>query len=209
MDIIKIKEIATQQLANKYSPDYNEKGEKFYHGQRVATLAVKLRQLIYPVDLCCDEILTVAAWFHDILNGTANHCIEGSKLTIELLSPYCTKNELDKIYEIISVHDDRASTQKYPYYIQLHQDADLLDHLGVFDIWRCFTYAIPHDQTVQDILNYMINVRMQKLTIQKDELNFDISKKIYDEKVDFLNNFIERFKIESSGGIWNEKEILK
>jgi len=40
-------------------------------------------------------------------------------------------------------------------------------------------------------------------------LNFEFSKRIYDEKSEFVNSFGERLSIEGVGGIWNEKELMK
>ncbi len=97
MDMQGIKGLAYELLANKYGHISREKGEKYYHGERVALLAVKFRKYLYPDDSGYDNILTAAAWLHDILNGTPDHCVEGAKMAREVLSPYCARTELDEI----------------------------------------------------------------------------------------------------------------
>ncbi len=208
MEVYKIKQLAFELMGNKYSPYSNEKGEKYYHGERVASLVIKLRKHIYPDDSSHDDILLVSAWFHDIMNGVENHNIEGANMTREVLSPYCAKGELDQICDIISVHDKRDFKRNYSKFVRLHQDADYLDHFGIFDVWRSFIHAIPHDQTILDIIEWMTKVRPTKNEKYRSELYFEISRKIFDEKMDFLNEFINRFKVECTGGIWDEEKLL-
>jgi len=209
MNIALIKNIAFEFMESKRSHDFKEKGNKYYHGERVAALAIKLRKLILPNDNSHDEIIIVAAWFHDILNGADNHAKEGAIKTREILSPYCSNDELIKVCEIISVHDDRnIERNKYSPYIKLHQDADHLDHFGTFDIWMSFIYAVPHNQTIGDVRDWLTNVRPTENEQYRNELNFDISRKIFDEKMEFLKYFTDRFDVESTGGIWNMEQFI-
>jgi len=39
------------------------------------------------------------------------------------------------------------------------------------------------------------------------ELHFDLSRKIFDDRIAFKKLFIERFAIEGAGGIFNERGI--
>lgn len=209
MDMPLIKNVAFEIMGNRSSHVYKERGNKYYHGERVGTLALKLRSIILPDDNSHDEIITVAAWFHDIMNGVDNHAKEGSIKTREVLLPYCSEDELNKICGIINVHDDRESGRDtFSNYIKIHQDADHLDHFGTFDIWTSFLYAMPHDQTIDDVRDWLIHGRPAENAKYRSELNFEISRKIFDEKVDFLTYFSERFSVESSGGIWSEVQLL-
>ena len=208
MDLQKIKELAYEQMANQYNPNSYEKGEKFHHGERTAKLALTLREHLYPDDTAHDDVLTVAAWFHDIRNGVADHWTEGTKKTRELLMPYCTADELDEICGIIAVHDDRDMTKSYSATIRLHQDADNLDHFGTFNIWRCFFYAAHNGQTLPQTIDYMIN-RIPKENAQyRDQLHFELCKRMFDEKAEFFRLFAERFEVEGSGEIWGAAKFL-
>jgi uncharacterized protein len=209
MDMIAIKKVAFELMEDKNSHSWKERGNKYYHGERVASLALKLRKLIFPEDDSHDDILTVAAWFHDIMNGNEQHAVLGAERTREVLADYCSKDELEAICEIISVHDDRyTGRDRYSNYIKLHQDADHLDHFGTYDIWMTFLYAIPHEQKLSDTVDFLVNTRPTQDEKYRNELNFDISKVIYDEKSDFVKYFSERFQVEANGGIWDELSIL-
>jgi len=208
MDMKLIKNIAFERIGNKSSHEFKEKGNKFYHGERVAALAIKLKELILPDDNSHDEIITVAAWFHDIMNGIDNHATKGAIKTKEILSPYCTSTEISEICEIISVHDDRYSGRdNFSAYIKLHQDADHLDHFGTFDVWMSFIYAVPHNQTINDVKDWLLKVRPAENEKYRNELNFELSRQIFDEKMEFLNYFSNRFGVEIAGGIWNESQF--
>ena len=209
MDMISIKKQAFELLGNKNSHHWKEKGNKYYHGERVAELVLKLRRLVLPEDDSHDEILTVAAWYHDIMNGHDDHAMKGAKKAREVLAKYCSIEELNSICDIIAVHDDRYNGRDtYSNYIKLQQDADHLDHFGTYDIYMMFLYSAPHGQTLNEVIDWLVNDRPAEDEKYRSELNFEISKKIYDEKSNFLKNFTERFKVEGEGGIWNINEII-
>ena len=210
MDLVKIKELAFEYLGNRSSHSWKETGNKYYHGERVAKLVIALRQHILPDDDSHDEILTAAAWFHDIMNGVENHSEEGAKKAEEILKDYCSEYELEEICKIISVHDDRYSDRSlFSDYIKLHQDADHLDHFGTYDVWMEFLYAAHHNTSITEVIDWFQTTRRKQDEQYLKELNFEISKRIYDEKSEFVKYFGERLSIEGSGGIWNEKEIIK
>ncbi len=209
MNLNEIKAIAFDNMENRRSHAWKERGNKYYHGQRVAKLVITLREMIFPNDTAHDGILTVAAWFHDIANGSDDHAILGAAKTRILLENLCAQDDLDEICGIIAVHDDRtAGSQTFPDTVKLHQDADYLDHFGTFDIWSGFLYAAPHDQTIEEQRNDMLE-RFQAFANYRNELNFDVAKAIYNEKVNFFRRFTERFAVESAGGIWRLEEIME
>jgi HD superfamily phosphodiesterase len=208
MDLKAIKKLAFEMMGNKNSHHWKEKGNKYYHGERVATLVLTLRRLIFPEDDSHDDILTVAAWFHDVMNGSDNHAVKGAKKAREVLHKYCTPQELDTICDIIAVHDDRyTGRDTYSNYIKLQQDADHLDHFGTYDVWMSFLYSMPHGQTIQEVIDWMADVRPTEDEKYRNELNFELSKRIYDEKSEFLHSFSERFRVEGMGGIWNLDQL--
>ena len=117
--------------------------------------------------------------------------------------------ELKEICEIIALHDNRTEQHHaYSDYVKLHQDADLLDHFGSYDVWMHFAYASAHNQTLQQMADYLKNVRPAEDQRYLNELNFSVSKAIYLEKSNFLKQFTERFCAECSGEIWNFEQVL-
>jgi len=208
MDLCAMKNLAFELMGNRSSHAFKEKGNKYHHGQRVAVLALKLRKLVLPDDDSHDEIITAAAWFHDVMNGTDNHAQRGAAKAKEALLPHCTEEELAAICEIIGVHDDRSSARdSYSPYIKLHQDADHLDHFGTYEIWMCFLYAKSLGETINDARDWLYHGRPRENERYRAELNYGISRRIFDEKTEFLRYFTERFYVESMGGIWNEEGI--
>ncbi|MCL2344029.1 MAG: hypothetical protein FWC62_09075 [Firmicutes bacterium] len=208
MDLDAIQKIAYDLMATKRSHPFKEKGNKYYHGQRVGKLALTLRNLIFPGDGSHDAVLVAAAWFHDISNGEAGHARKGAEVTKEVLTPYCTAEELSEICGIICVHDDRQPEKPLPDCVKIHQDADLLDHFGTFDIWSTFLYGVSHSETITDTANIYRNVRPTEYEEYRNQLNFEVSKKIYDEKYEFMRRFGDRFAAESDGEIWGLESIL-
>ena len=95
MNLERIHEIAEGELLGKRSHSWKEPGNKFHHGERVARIALELRRAIVPEDDSHDEILTAAAWFHDVCNGVRRHDLLGAERTRALLTGVCTDAELD------------------------------------------------------------------------------------------------------------------
>lgn len=205
----RIRQIAVEQMKERKSHEWKERGNKFYHGERVARLALTLRDILFPGDDSQDDILTVAAWFHDIRNGEKNHSQLGAELTRELLNGLCAPEELDTICGIIEIHDDRkCDRERVSTLAKLHQDADNLDHFGTFEIWSKFIYVISHDMNMSDAVASFLNGRCKKTGIYRAELNFELSRRIFDEKTAFMYRFMDRLAAESSGEIWNIDRII-
>ena len=209
MDLERIREVIFEQIGNKSSHPWKEIGNKYYHGLRTAKLALTLREIIFPDESAKDEILTVAAWFHDIENGgEREHQTAGAERTRLLLKPYCTEDEMEQICEIIKYHDERKGDRMdFSNILKIHQDADHLDHFGTFDIWCTFLWAIPNNKNMEEAARVFTEDRPKEYDRYKSELNFDLSKRIYSEKLSFVMDFGKRFVVESSGGIWDLKNV--
>ena len=213
MDLQKIKQAAFEEFGEKRSSLYNEVGDKFAHGERVAKLAVRLRQLIFPEDSGYDDILTVAAWFHDVRNGIDGtsrklHCEEGAKVVRSLLKGLCTVDELEQICSIISVHDDRKLGNTYSKLVKLHQDADHMDHFATLGIWRFTLISTGHNQTINEAALYVKENRAREVAKWSKEYNFELSKRIFADKMKFEDMYFERFFAEVDGRIYNEDKLI-
>jgi hypothetical protein len=106
--------------------------------------------------------------------------------------------------------DKRSSPyNEYSNAVKLHQDADHLDHFGSLDIWRLVLIAAGHyNETINDTLAYLQNQWPNDNARWRGELNFDLSRKIFDDRSAFMRSFIERFAVEGVGGIFNEGAVL-
>ena len=208
MDLVKIKQILFDEMYEKVQWT-GEKSGKYYHGERVAKLALTLKKYILPDDNSHDDIIAAAGWFHDVMNGEENHTLAGAERTKILLAEHCSEWEMQEIYDIIYRHDERiADRNSFSVYAKIQQDADFLDHLGTYDIWTRFLRVSRNRATIVEAIDGMKEWQQELDTKYEDVLNFDISKRIYREKTEFHRYFTERFSVEGTGGIWNE-EIYK
>jgi len=209
MDLQSINKIAFDLLGNKRNHEWRDVGAKYYHGQRTAKLAVTLRKMILPKDNSFDELLTVAAWFHDVCNGDNDwadgvniHGKLGAEKAKETLRPYCTEDEIKEITALIEHHDDRSFTKSYSDYHKILQDADLLDHRGTNAIWETIVYAELCNRTARQTAEYNMTEGLAQIKKHRRMINFDVAKKIFDDKSSFYKEFVERFFAESNGEIF-------
>ncbi len=70
-------------------------------------------------------------------------------------------------------------------------------------IWMHFIYSSAHGLAFNDVIEWLVNERPKDDEKYLRELNFDISRKIYNEKSDFVKFFAERFRTEGSGQFWD------
>ncbi len=202
MNIERIKEIAAAEMKDIAKHPYRERGSKYYHGQRVGKIIMFLcNTLSYKENV---DVLKVSAWFHDICNtgarGRADHERKGADLTYELLSGYCTEEERRRIAYLISIHDSREA-DKLSTEARLLQDADMLDHFGIFEIWSCFLYSGREKRSMLDTAQWLKKESRQSYERNRRLLHFDISKKIFDEKQAYVSEFIKRMLMEADGNI--------
>jgi len=211
MDLDAIAKIAAGEMATKRSFPWKEIGNKYFHGQSTAKLAVRLRQIIFPEITDKDDILTVAAWFHDILNGHEEyhkiHGKKGAELVCEMLANHCTADELGEICDIIAVHDERQ-IKTDSVLLKLHQDADHLDHFGTSYARRAMNEAAKLDRSMQEAVRQMQVENETNHVHWRSELHFGLSRRIFDEKMAYVFAFADRFEVEANGEIWNEAQLL-
>jgi len=204
-----IKTVVYNEMEKRRSHSWKEQGNKYYHGERVASIALKLRKHIFPDVTEYDDVLEVAAWFHDICNGEAMHNERGAETAKAILAPYLEEKELDLIYYIIYSHDKRSPDgTDYEFYLKLHQDADLLDHYGCFDIWTEMFHSAAMGANVHHMITYLEFERPGTADGERRLLNYDISREIFDDKAKFLKQFADRFLEECTTGIANEEKFF-
>ena len=93
---------------------------------------------------------------------------------------------------------------KYTDLIKIHQDADHLDHFGTLDIWRSVAYTIGNDRTIEDAIGFFKTGRDSEPIRWRDELHYEVSKRIFDDREQYMQSFIERLTVEGVGEIWDE-----
>ena len=200
MDFEALDRLAEQLMAKRKPHTQRERGSIYYHGQRVAKGVIQLRKMVTS-DNSHDPYLRVAALFHDVGKGMEPHATVGAALMKEQLRPYMASDEIEEVVRLISVHDDRKpESRKYDIPTRLLQDADLLDHYGTSEIFMCFSYSAVHERGMHTALDFYRNDFKKIINRQRKLLNFDESRRIFEEKYRFQREFIKRLKVESEGG---------
>lgn len=200
MDLQLIKARALENLGRRKAHKRRETGFIYYHGERTAKLVISLRKLVLPEDSSMDDILQAAALFHDVAKGIEPHSKHGAVLTGEMLQDLCSREELDKITELIRLHTSRMKGNCDDY-ARLLQDADLLDHFGSIELWMGISYAAGEDWNIDKLLDFYNGEFVEIAAKNRSLINYEVSKSIFDEKIDFTHRFAERISIENKGGI--------
>ena len=203
MNLEKIKELAFQHMADRKAHKEREKGFIFYHGERTGKLAVTLRKALIPENTQKDQILLAAGYFHDVAKGIEPHGEYGAVLVKEILKDQCTPSELEEISELIFYHQKRKKDPNYSDYIKIFQDADIIDHFGTIEIWMNFNYYSFMEQPIEESVKFYSEHFDGHARKMRELLNYKISERILDDKVQFVKDFAERMKVEAKGELFN------
>ena len=207
MNIDHINEIAYKKMGNLKAHIRREKGFIYYHGLRTAKLALTLRKNIYPEISKYDDIIYVGALFHDIGKGIEPHEKTGQALVKYMLKKHCTEEELGMISDIVRFHRDRNTDKDYSIWVKLVQDADILEHQGTTEVWLNFAYSLYDERSYDRAIEWWLKDEksLKERIEQEGKLNYSFSRKIWHEKISFVDNFIKRLKDESEGEIYINK----
>jgi uncharacterized protein len=197
MDIDAITHLAFQTFGTKKSHSDREKGYTFFHGQRVAKLAITLRQLLLPDNTSKDAIIYVGALFHDAEKGNEPHNETGAALVQRLLPAYYSSQEVVTIAEIVRQHNQRDGT--HDPFIQLVQDADVLDHEGTLGLWLLFSVTASIGESVPHAIEFWVRQRKDDTIAPK--LNYELSRKIFSSRRAYYDSVLERLAQEANGDI--------
>lgn len=200
MDYEALDRLAARLMAKRKPHVQRERGSVYYHGQRVAKGVIQLRKMVTS-DNSHDPYLRVAALFHDVGKGMDPHAAIGATLMREQLKPYLAPDEIEEVTRLIANHDDRKpDSSKHDLPTRLLQDADLLDHYGTQEIFMCFSYSATHERGIHTALDFYREDFKKIVNRQRKLLNFEESRRIFEEKYRFEREFIKRLKVESEGG---------
>lgn len=192
MDIDKIEQIARDNMVGRREPQEREPGWLYHHGRRTARLALWLcGELNASADR---DTLYAAGLFHDIGKGSDNHNQAGADLTRKLLKHLCTADELNAVCDIVLKHCLRTHTPELSEAVMIVQDADVLDHFGPIEPWLAFYWHGMRGESFNDHLRFktgegsVFNRRKMRAA-----LNYDDSKRMFDERIAYEEEFFSRF----------------
>ena len=204
MDFVKLDQIAAEFMKNRRFHMYRETGSVYYHGARVAQGVLQLRRRVTH-DASYDDILRCAAMFHDIAKGMKPHSHFGAMLVRDILRDELSAYELENVCRLIEAHGDRRPAREFhDMWVWLLQDADLLDHVGTYEIWLSCNYYAYQQRPMEDILEWYTSQFDAQMADYRARLNFDVSRDIFDSKVEFEHMFIRRLIVENSGRYFEE-----
>ncbi|MBN1264665.1 MAG: HD domain-containing protein [Anaerolineales bacterium] len=200
-----IEQIARSVMLDCKTHKEREPGWIFYHGLRTARIAEDICSLL---DLNIDgDVLFTGALFHDIGKGSKPHNIVGAELTGKLLGTHFDEEELDRICEIVRLHNQRNNGHEYSLEVRVVQDADLLDHVGPINSWLAFYWSGTHNETIEDHVSFITSEETeQERERLRSQLNFDVSVRMYDERILWEDRFFETFRNVYFEGVWHSAE---
>ena len=109
-------------------------------------MVIALRKEVLPDDDSMDDILRLAAIFHDIGKGIEPHAAYGPPIMQQAVHKLVSAHEADEAARLIAAHCDRRPNEPvHNVWERLLQDADLLDHIGTYTIWMDIQYSASKD----------------------------------------------------------------
>ena len=209
MDFDKLNTVARKLMKNRKAHREREAGSIFEHGQRVAKLVITLREAVVPGDDSMDEILRLAGIFHDIGKGIEPHAAFGAPIMKQAVQGIVTDEEAEQAARLIAAHCDRRPDEPlHDVWEKLIQDADLLDHIGTYNVWMDIQYCAYKEMGVEEEAEFLRGKVENYADFHRTQLNFDISKRIYDDRIGFYLEFTRRFLVEAQGEIYRAEEVL-
>ncbi|QGA80533.1 HD domain-containing protein [Candidatus Nanohalobium constans] len=195
---------------NQVFSGYSElAGGKNYRYQHLTTTHKMVLNLEEELDVDVDQkILEIAALYHDIgrskdieegemdpFEGHEGHDERGAKIVGEYVSEFVTKDQLEKIREIIRNHHSEAEHVEG----EIVQDADKLSNFGVSNLWRQIHYAAQHERSFKESLDYFWNTAVDEYQEQIVEMHFEHTKKVAEERLEKQKQVIQRMEKEVDG----------
>ncbi len=193
MNIEDIKKMAFRKMGSRKEQSAREPGWLYYHGIRTANISLKLnKSLKANVD---KFIIYSGAIFHDIGKGEDPHNETGANMIKDLLNKKIEDIKLDRITAIIKYHCQRNLSDQLQIEQKIVQDADLLDHVGIIVPWLAFYWSGTYNETIHQHLAFKKSEENHKYRGgMRKRLNFDVSIRIFDERIEFEDDFLNKFE---------------
>lgn len=201
MDWLELDALAAKLMKNRKVHRERERGFVYYHGKRVANSALELRKLILPDDPSGDDALRLAGMFHDVGKGMSPHERYGAVVFVEAMKGIIPNEDfVRRCADMIAVHPYRQEGRSpYDIWTQLLQDADCLDHSGCYGVWMNAQYYSVFEGCMTDGAKQHLETSEKYYEDNVNLLNFDISKKIFRNKIDSEQAFFRRAALEAEG----------
>ena len=140
------------------------------------------------------DVLIPAAILHDIGRGHDNHAQKSAIMAREILHNL-GYSKIDIIVHAIDVHSFSAGGEAKTLEARILSDADKLDAMGAFGIYRAAQYGIEHERSQEEFINHF----HEKLLKLKDLLYTEEAKKLAEQRHKFMLFYLEQVDRESKG----------
>ncbi len=168
-------------------------GHDFHHAMRVYNTALNL-SANKEVN---QEVIALASLLHDLDDYKVSGY--GSHRVIDFLKEHADKETREKVLSIIdnmSYSSHKQGKKVESLEGKIVQDADRLDALGAIGIARCFAYSgkinrLIYNYSIDD--NSAIAHFYQKLFNLADLMNTEEAKKIAEERIAFMKEYLKEF----------------
>ncbi len=168
-------------------------GHDYHHAMRVYDMAMYL-----SIGKEVDEIVVgLTALLHDLEDEKITH--EKGIVSRFLKENKVTESRSEQIIDIIknmSFRDHLEGRQVETLEGKIVQDADRLDALGAIGIARCFSYGGHKNRMIYDNDtgdDTSVAHFYKKLFLLPDLMNLEESRKIAEERVIFMQAFLDKF----------------
>lgn len=161
------------------------------------------------------EVLISAGILHDIgdlarvknsiidYSSNIDHAKTGTKYIREELSKFNFEDgKISKICKIIEGHHDYGFSTDIE--TKLVQDADLLDEVGVINIWQMFSYSANKQRSLDGTLDYWLSEGAARKIECIKKCNFAFTKRYARDRFNKLNEFMTEIIREKSGADLND-----
>ena len=160
----------------------------YEHTERVIEICMVLGEAL-NADM---DVLIPAAILHDIGRGKDNHAHHSAIMAKEILLNL-GYSKVDEIVHVIDVHSFSAGGEAKTLEARILSDADKLDAMGAFGIYRAAQYGVEHERPQEEFIDHF----HEKLLKLKDLLYTEEAKKLAEQRHDFMLLYLEQIGKES------------
>lgn len=183
------------------------------HVKRVEKIALKLAEK----EGADKEIVQASVLLHDIgrkkedENKINDHAVWGGKKAVEILEELDYDQEfIEKVKKCIESHRYSRGPNPKSIEAKVLSDADNLDALGATGIARTFSYggeysriiadpSLPAEEDPDESGSNSFNHLQKKILSLKERMYTDSGLEVAQERHEFVEDFVERFKDEMEG----------
>lgn len=139
-------------------------------------------------------ILIPAAILHDIGRGKDNHAHHSAIMAREILRDLAL-SKTEEIVHAIDVHSFSGGGEAETLEARILSDADKLDAMGAFGIYRAAQYGLEHERPQEEFINHF----HEKLLKLKDLLYTHEAKKLAEKRHKFMLSYLGQIEDELKG----------